>query len=148
MDLPVLYVIPGVTVRTVAMVLDFFIKPYSLPRPSLGAPVFFGSVHQRLPGSLVQVTAGFAVDVSVGDFGWCPREASISQKGAIGLYRIDSGHHSLGVFTLHGCQPWRRRWRVWLSQDREDSRWVGWGLNEGGIGLHFDLLYAGGCCPA
>lgn len=53
MDLPVFYVIPGLTVRTIAMVLYFFTKPNPLPRPCLGTPVFFRSMHQRLHGCLV-----------------------------------------------------------------------------------------------
>lgn len=78
MDLPVFYVIPGVTVRTIAMVLHFFIKAHALPRPCLGTPVFFRSMHQRLHWSLVQITTGYAADVSIGDFVWCPRYASVS----------------------------------------------------------------------
>ena len=146
MDLPVFYVIPGVAVRTIAMVLNFFIKPNPLPRPCLGTPVFFRSVHQRLQGNLVRVVTGCAANVSIGNFVRCSGKASVPQKGAIGLYWIGSWHHPLGVFTLHRRQPWRRWWRVWLSQDREDSGRVCWGFNERGAGLHFDLLYAGGCC--
>lgn len=53
-------------------------------RPSLGAPVLW-SVHQRLPGSLVQVTAGFAVNVSVRGFWLVPQGSLHLLKGAIGL---------------------------------------------------------------
>lgn len=142
--LPVFYVIPGVTVGTVAMVLHFFIKPNSFPRSCLGTPVFFRSVHQRLRWSLVQGTGGDAVDVSVGNLVRCAWQASVSQKGSIGLHRVGGWHHSLGVVTLHRCQPWGRRRRVWLSQDGEDGGRVCGGFNERGVGLHFDLLDARG----
>lgn len=71
MDLPVFYIIPGLTVRTIAMVLHFFIKPNPFPRPCLGTPVFFRSMHQRLHGRLVRVATGGAADVSIGNFVWC-----------------------------------------------------------------------------
>lgn len=148
MDLPVFYVIPGVTVGTIAMVLYFFIKPNSFPRPCLEAPVFFRSVLQRPSGSLVQGTSGYAADVSIWNFVGCPGKASISQEGTIRLHRIDRWHPSRGLFTLHRGQPWGRWRRVWLSQDGEDSRRVCWGLDEGCVGLHFDLLDAGGRCAA
>lgn len=138
------YVIPGVTVGTIAMVLHFFIKPNSLPRPCLGTPVFVRSVHQGRPRSLVQGTSGDAADVSIGNFARCPGEASVSQEGAVGLHGMERSHPSLGLFTLHRGQPWGgRRW-VWLSQDGEDSGRVRWGFDEGCVGLHFDLLDAGG----
>lgn len=73
MDLPVFYVIPGVTVRTIAMVLHFFIKPNSFPRPCLRTPVFVRSVYQRLHRSLVRVTTGYAADVSIWNFVRCAR---------------------------------------------------------------------------
>lgn len=147
MHLPVFHVVPGLAVRTVAMVLHFLIKPDPFPRrPCLGTPVFFRSMHQRLHGRLVLVAAGCAADVSIGDFVRCSWQATIPQEGAVGLDRIDSGRrHPLRVFTLHGCQPRWRRWRVWLSQDREDSGGVCWGFDERGVGMLFDLLYAGGC---
>lgn len=69
LDLPILYVIPGLTVRTIAMVLYFFIEPYSFPRrPYLGTSVLFRSGHQRLHWGLVQVTIGYATDVSIWNF--------------------------------------------------------------------------------
>lgn len=84
------------------MVLDFFIKPYFAPEAQLGGTCLSGLCIRGCPGALSKLLPGFAVDVSVGDFGWCPREASISQKGAIGLYRIDSGHHSRGFSYSRG----------------------------------------------
>lgn len=68
MDLPIFYVMPGLTVRTVAMVLYFFVEPHSFPRPCLGTPVLFRSVYQSLHWSLVQVTIGYAAEVSIWNF--------------------------------------------------------------------------------
>lgn len=143
-DLPVFYTVPGVTVRAVAVVLHFLIKPDTFPRPCLGTPVFVRSVRQRLPGGLVQVTGGYAADISIWNSVGSPWQASVSEKGAVGLHRVHSGQRPRGLLALHRCQPRRRRWRVGLSQDREDGRGLCWGPNERRVGLHFDLLYAGG----
>lgn len=84
--LPALDVVTGVTVWAVAVVLHFLTKAHTLPWPCLlWTSVLLGSMHQRRPWSLVQGFAGWAAEVSIGDFVGGSLQASIAQQGAVGL---------------------------------------------------------------
>lgn len=120
-DLPVSRITPVITVRAVAVVLHFLIKPHPFSRSHGGTPVFFRSVSQSLHLGLVHVNPGGAEEVSVGDQAGAPWKAPTMKQGAIGPPMVGGRRYPTRVIAFHGGQPWWWCWGVRLSQDCEHS---------------------------
>lgn len=141
--LPVLNVIPNITVWAIAVILHFFTKSYPFPCSCLRTPLFLRSMHQRRNCNTVQITVWYAAQIPIWD-----AAGPISQQGTISLDRVGRRRWPQLLVTLDRCQSWWG-WRgIWLPQDGEDSGGMHGVLDERSTAPHLHLLQARSCCAA